>query len=165
MAGDREQEKGGGDYPFSARPAGKKELEEGLRLAPRFNEDGVLPAIASDARSGEVLMLAWMNAEALRLSIETGIAHYWSRSRRKLWKKGEESGNIQKIIEIRTDCDQDAIWMKVEPQGIGAACHTGHKSCFYRSIPLGGTVSPEMKMNPPAQAPLFDPKKIYGGQK
>ena len=106
----------------------KTESEEGTVFAPRFDADGLLPVVATSAKTGEVLMFAYMNAEALARTIETGEAHYWSRSRGRLWRKGEESGNTQRVVEMRTDCDQDAIWLKVEQQGKDAACHTGRKS-------------------------------------
>jgi phosphoribosyl-AMP cyclohydrolase len=150
----------GREGAFAALPEKSEELERGGVFAPRFDDNGLLPAIASDADSGQLLMFAWMNEEALRLSVETGVAHYWSRSRGKLWKKGEESGNIQKIVEMRTDCDQDVIWMRVEPQGVGAACHTGRKSCFYRSISLRVPAA-EAKLELDEEAPLFDPAKVY----
>ena len=118
-------------------PVSKTESEEGTVFAPRFDADGLLPVVATSAKTGEVLMLAYMNAEALARTIETGEAHYWSRSRGRLWRKGEESGNTQRVVEMRTDCDQDAIWLKVEQQGADAACHTGRKTCFYRAVPLG----------------------------
>jgi len=114
----------------------KCELEEGAAFQPAFNGDGLIPAIASDVATGEVLMVAWMNREALRCSLETRVAHFWSRSRAKLWRKGEESGNTLRIVEVRTDCDQDTIWLRVEVQGGGVACHTGRPSCFYRRITL-----------------------------
>jgi phosphoribosyl-AMP cyclohydrolase len=107
-------------------------LERGDVIAPRFDANGLVAAVATDVHTGEVLMLAWMNAEALRLTLETGEAHYFSRSRNTLWKKGETSGQIQKVVELRVDCDQDAVWIKVEAQGDGGACHVGFKSCFYR---------------------------------
>lgn len=110
----------------------KHALERGDAIAPRFDAAGLVAAVATDAHTGEVLMLAWMNDEALRLTLETGEAHYFSRSRNALWKKGETSGQIQKVVELRVDCDQDAVWIKVEPQGDGGACHVGFKSCFYR---------------------------------
>src|SRR5277367_4272516 len=97
-------------------------LERGAVLAPNFNADGLIAAVATDARSGEVLMLAWMNAEALRLTLDTGQAHYYSRARRSLWKKGETSGQVQTVTELRVDCDQDAVWLKVVPGGDGGAC-------------------------------------------
>lgn len=109
------------------------QLEEGLSLAPGFDAQGLITAVATDAASGDVLMVAHMNAEALRLSIETGEAHYWSRSRGELWHKGATSGQIQRILELRIDCDQDAVWLKVDQQG-GGCCHTGRPLCFYRRI-------------------------------
>ena len=115
-------------------------LEEGAALTPRFNADGLIAAIATDAGSGEVLMLAWMNAEALRLTLETGLAHYFSRSRQALWKKGETSGQLQSVAEMRIDCDQDAVWLKVRVGGDGGACHTGRRSCFYRVVEDGALV-------------------------
>jgi phosphoribosyl-AMP cyclohydrolase len=115
-------------------------LERGAVLAPRFNSDGLIAAVATDARSGEVLMLAWMNAEALRLTLDTGQAHYYSRSRRALWKKGETSGQVQTVAELRVDCDQDAVWLKVVPGGDGGACHVGFRSCFYRVVEDGALV-------------------------
>ncbi len=122
------------------------EVESGLAFAPKFDADGLIPAIVTDAASGEVLMLAWMNAEALATTLETRIGHFWSRSRAKLWKKGEESGNILEVSEVRTDCDQDAIWLKVVVAGDGVACHTGERSCFYRALPLGARPSPDRPM-------------------
>ena len=115
-------------------------LERGTVLAPRFNSDGLIAAVATDAGSGEVLMLAWMNAQALRLTLETGEAHYYSRSRAALWKKGESSGQVQAVREIRVDCDQDAVWLKVIPGGDGGACHVGFRSCFYRVVEDGALV-------------------------
>jgi len=112
-----------------------KQLEEGLTFTPRYDAAGLIPAIVTDATSGEVLMFAWMNAEALALSVESGVAHFWSRSRSARWKKGEESGNVLNIIEMRTDCDQDVIWLRVQVAGDGVACHTGRRSCFYRVVP------------------------------
>jgi phosphoribosyl-AMP cyclohydrolase len=114
--------------------AAGRELEEGSNLSPRFDAAGLIPVVAQHFQTGEVLMLAFMNAEALRLTIETGEAHYWSRSRQKLWRKGETSGDVQRVIELRIDCDQDSILLKVVPTGSGKACHTGRRSCFYRSI-------------------------------
>lgn len=111
-----------------------QELERGLVLTPRFDADGLIPAVAQEAGTGEVLMLAWMNAEALALTLETGIAHYWSRSRGTLWKKGETSGQLQQVQELRIDCDQDAVVMKVKVDGDGGCCHVGFQSCFYRAV-------------------------------
>ena len=117
-----------------------EDLERGAVLAPRFDGNGLIAAVATHASTGEVLMVAWMNAEALRLTIDTGFAHYFSRSRQALWRKGETSGQTQKIRELRVDCDQDAIWLKVEPQGDGGACHVGFRSCFYRALEDGALV-------------------------
>ena len=112
-------------------------LERGAVLAPRFDEAGLIAAIATDARTGEVLMLAWMDAEALDLTLKTGEAHYFSRSRGTRWRKGETSGQVQAVQEIRVDCDQDAVWLKVIPGGDGGACHVGFRSCFYRVVEDG----------------------------
>jgi phosphoribosyl-AMP cyclohydrolase len=109
-------------------------LEHGTTFTPRFDPDGLIPAIASDADTGEVVMFAWMNEEALKTTIDTGTAHYYSRSRRRLWKKGEESGNVQTVVEMRTDCDQDVVLLKVRTGGEGKNCHTGARSCFYRVV-------------------------------
>src|SRR5687768_12759353 len=115
-------------------------LEQGDELAPRFDEAGLIAAVATHAETGEVLMLAWMNAEALSRTMETGEAWYFSRSRGELWHKGATSGQVQVVDEIRIDCDQDAVWLKVWPQGDGGACHTGQRSCFYRAIESGKLV-------------------------
>lgn len=115
-------------------------LEHGAALSPKFDANGLIAAIATHADTGEVLMLAWMNAEALQKTIETREAHYFSRSRNELWHKGATSGQIQQVAEIRIDCDQDAVWLKVRPQGDGGACHTGARSCFYRVIEGGELV-------------------------
>ena len=134
-----------------------EQLEEGTAFAPRFEAHGLIFAIAQEAGSGRVLMAAHMNAEALRLTIETGEVHYYSRSRKALWKKGETSGEVQKVVEVRVDCDQDAILLIVEQTGRGAACHTGRKSCFYRRIENGALVD--------TGAPrLFDPADVYRAQ-
>jgi phosphoribosyl-AMP cyclohydrolase len=116
------------------------ELERGSVLAPKFDANGLVAAIAVDARSGQVLMLAWMNAEALQATLDTGEVHYFSRSRNALWKKGETSGQIQKLVELRVDCDQDAVLLKVHVQGDGGACHVGFRSCFYRAVENGQLV-------------------------
>ncbi len=128
---------------------------------PKFDAQGVLPAIATDVHSGEVVMLAYMNAEALARTIETGIAHYWSRSRNKLWVKGETSGNRQRVLEIRTDCDQDAIWLRVEVEGHGASCHLGYRSCFFRRVPVGEAARPELELAHTGEARAFDPGEVY----
>lgn len=122
--------------PPGDAPDPEADLEQGSLLKPRFNADGLVAAIVTDWTTGEVLMFAWMNAEALRLSLETGIAHFWSRSRKRLWRKGEESGNTLAIREARIDCDQDALWLRVSIGGDGVACHTGAKSCFYRVLEM-----------------------------
>jgi len=116
----------------------KTALEQGEALAPRFDANGLIAAIATHADTGEVLMLAWMNDEALSKTLETGEAHYWSRSRGELWHKGATSGQVQVVEELRIDCDQDAVWLKVRPQGNGGACHTGEVSCFYRVVGKDG---------------------------
>ncbi len=112
-------------------------LENGTAFTPRFDENGLMAAIVAEAASGDVLMLAFMNAEALTRTLETGEAHFWSRSRRTLWRKGETSGNVLRVIEMRTDCDQDCVLLRVEIGGGEAACHTGRKSCFYRRVEIG----------------------------
>jgi phosphoribosyl-AMP cyclohydrolase len=133
--------------PFADRGT-PEEVERGLAFRPKFDADGLLAAIVTDAASGQVLMFAWMNAEALALTIETRVAHFWSRSRGRLWRKGEESGNILDVAEVLTDCDQDAVWLKVRVGGDGVACHTGARSCFYRSVPLGAEASPDLRLAP-----------------
>tara|TARA_B100001029_G_C14969867_1_gene399554 strand:+ start:338 stop:805 length:468 start_codon:yes stop_codon:yes gene_type:complete len=140
------------------------EVEEGKFLSPKFDSEGLIPVITTDYNSGDVLMHGYMNEEALKKTIETKEAYYWSRSRKTLWHKGKTSGFIQKIIEIRIDDDQDSIWLKVDI-GKGASCHVGYKSCFYRSIPLGKIKnSSEVKMNFEEKEKKFDPKKIYKNQ-
>ena len=134
------------------------DIEEGLALLPKFDADGLVTAVATDVVSGDVLMVAHMNAEALAKTIETGEAWYFSRSRKKLWKKGESSGHVQRVRELRVDCDQDAVWIKVEQLGPGA-CHTGRRSCFYRTAPLGqkGAVRLEFRN----ADKTFDPNAVY----
>jgi phosphoribosyl-AMP cyclohydrolase len=149
--------------PNFASPGGHAELEEGLALSPRFGPDGLIAAVVVDDASGDVVMLAWMNAEALARTIETGEGWYWSRSRRELWHKGATSGHVQSVVEMRIDCDQDAILIRVRTAGTGANCHTGRKGCFYRKVPLGTAPTPETKLVPTGDMPLFDPKKVYGG--
>jgi phosphoribosyl-AMP cyclohydrolase len=119
-------------------PASKAELEEGAIFTPRFDRDGLIVCVTTDAHTGTVLMVAYMNKEALRLTIETGVAHYWSRSRKSLWRKGDTSGQVQTVTEMRTDCDQDAILLKVTVAGDGNSCHTGRPSCFYRRVSTSG---------------------------
>jgi phosphoribosyl-AMP cyclohydrolase len=142
--------------PFAA-PGAAAELEEGVALTPKFDADGLVTCVAADAASGEVLMVAHMNAEALAKTIATGEAWYFSRSRRALWKKGETSGHTQRVVEMRVDCDQDAVLLKVEQ--VARACHTGRRSCFYRAVPLGqkgGAVKLEFR-----DERVFDPKAVY----
>lgn len=124
----------------------KTALEEGDTFAPSFDAHGLLPAIVTAAETGEVLMFAYMNKEALARTIDTGQAHFWSRSRGKLWRKGETSGNTLRVIEICTDCDQDALWLKAEVAGTGGCCHTGRVSCFYRSVPFGENAGKRLMM-------------------
>jgi phosphoribosyl-AMP cyclohydrolase len=123
-----------------------EDIERGSTFQPKFDADGLIPAILTDAAKGGVLMFAWMNEEALALTMETRIGHFWSRSRGQLWKKGEDSGNVLRVAEILTDCDQDVLWLKAQVEGDGVACHTGARSCFYRSVPLGAKPSPKLQM-------------------
>ena len=133
-------------------------LEEGTAFAPRFDAAGLITVVTIEAGTNEVLMVAHMNAEALSLTLETGIAHYWSRSRGKLWKKGETSGELQRVVELRTDCDQDVLLLTVEQTGRGAACHTGRKTCFYRrAVVADGSVTLEDTGLPR----LLDPASVY----
>jgi phosphoribosyl-AMP cyclohydrolase len=122
--------------PF-ARLSDPREIEEGTTLAPRFDSSGLVTCVTTDAVDGKLLMVAHMNAESLAKTIETGEAWYWSRSRQSLWRKGETSGQVQQVVEMRVDCDQDAIWLKVRVAGDGGCCHTGRRSCFYRVQPAG----------------------------
>ncbi|UJX45991.1 phosphoribosyl-AMP cyclohydrolase [Xanthobacter sp. YC-JY1] len=148
---------------FTFPAAGKgTALEEDTILSPRFDANGLVTCVAVDAGTGEVLMLAHMNAEALALTMATGEAHYFSRSRGKLWKKGETSGHTQKVREMLIDCDQDALVIKVEMGGTGAACHTGRRSCFYRSVPIGAAPSAETRLAFTGDTPRFDPAAVYG---
>ena len=141
--------------------ANTTDIEEGTSFAPKFDADGLLAVVVTSAETGEVLMLAHMNSEALARTIETGEAQFWSRSRKRLWRKGEESGNTMCVVEMRTDCDQDALWLKVEMAGVGACCHTGRKSCFYRAVPIGkgGT---GVSLTFVDAEKLFEPEKVYG---
>jgi phosphoribosyl-AMP cyclohydrolase len=120
--------------PFPAPSPDKKILEEGDVFSPKFDAHGLIVCVTTEASSGEILMLAYMNELALEKTLETGVAHYWSRSRKTLWRKGDTSGQVQQVIDIRTDCDQDALLLRVNAGGDGKACHTGRKSCFYRRI-------------------------------
>ncbi len=134
------------------------DTEEGLAFTPKFDADGLITAVATDARSGDVLMVAYMNDEALRKTIASGEAWYYSRSRKALWKKGETSGHVQRVVELRVDCDQDALWLKVEQKGPGA-CHTGRRSCFYRAVPIGKAGGSMLEFREVEKA--FDPSKVY----
>jgi phosphoribosyl-AMP cyclohydrolase len=142
-------------------PTSKPESEEGTTFAPRFDADGLVPVVVTSAKTGEVLMLAYMNEEALARTIDTGEAHYWSRSRGRLWRKGEQSGNAQRVVEMRTDCDQDAIWLKVEMTGADAACHTGRRTCFYRTI-VGAAPGGGVTLSFDEAERQFDPEAVYG---
>ena len=142
-------------------PISKAEREEGTVFAPKFDAEGLVPVVATSAATGEVLMLAYMNQEALARTIETGEAYYWSRSRGRLWRKGEESGNSQRVVEMRTDCDQDAIWLKIEAVGMDAACHTGRRSCFYRAVPLGPAPGGGVSLRFVDAERQFDPETVY----
>ena len=143
------------------QPAGSaSELEEGMALTPKFDADGLVTAVATDVASGDVLMVAHMNAEALAKTIASGDAWYFSRSRNALWRKGESSGHTQRVVELRIDCDQDAVWIKVEQ--IAGACHTGRRSCFYRAVPLGKTGAVTLEFR---DERVFDPKAAYGRNK
>ncbi|HEX5233478.1 MAG TPA: phosphoribosyl-AMP cyclohydrolase [Bradyrhizobium sp.] len=137
--------------------SGINEREEGLTFEPKFDASGLVTCVATDASSGEVLMVAHMNDEALRRTIASGQAWYFSRSRNALWRKGESSGHTQRVVEMRMDCDQDAVWIRVEQ--IGAACHTGRRSCFYRAV-SGGEGGARLSFVDAER--LFDPKETYG---
>ncbi len=138
-----------------------KEIEEGKYLEPKFDENGLIPVVTSDFITGDILMHGYMNDEALRKTIETREAYYWSRSRKKIWHKGQISGFVQKVKEIRIDDDQDSIWLSVDI-GSGSSCHVGYRSCFYRSIPLGKIKDVEkIEMKFKENKKTFDPKKVY----
>ncbi|CAD7054027.1 phosphoribosyl-AMP cyclohydrolase [Pseudorhizobium endolithicum] len=141
-------------------PSADKAVQEGAGVfAPAFDANGLVTAVVTDASDGELLMVAHMNEEALALTIESGIAHYYSRSRRKIWKKGESSGNLQTVHEIRTDCDQDAIWLKVTVEGHDATCHTGRRSCFYRTVAMTEDAATLRILDDRLH---FDPATVYG---
>lgn len=133
-------------------------LEEGTTFAPRFDAHGLITVVTIEADSNDVLMVAHMNAETLSLTLETGVAHYWSRSRQAIWKKGETSGELQEVVELRTDCDQDCLVMTVRQTGRGAACHTGRKTCFYRRVEMEDGAPSLRDTGLPK---LFDPKTVY----
>ena len=147
--------------PFAARMS-VEQVEEGFVLAPKFDSDGLIPCITTGANAGEVLMLGYMNGEALQRTIATGEAHYWSRSRQCLWRKGATSGLVQEVVELRIDDDQDAVWLRVKVAGSGASCHVGYRSCFYRSVELGGTSGGPARLVLTESRKSFDPKDVYG---
>tara|TARA_Y100000817_G_C16679528_1_gene465266 strand:- start:59 stop:526 length:468 start_codon:yes stop_codon:yes gene_type:complete len=137
------------------------EVEEGKILSPKFDQNGLIPVVTTDDKTGEVLMHGYMNDLALKKTIETKEAHYWSRSKNALWHKGKKSGFVQKVIDLRIDDDQDSIWMRVDI-GNGASCHVGYKSCFYRSVPLGKIKDDKnIEMKFKEKDKKFDPKKVY----
>ena len=138
--------------------ADKSDIEEGFSFLPKFDADGLITAVATDYKSGDVLMVAHMNAQAVAKTIESGEAWYYSRSRKRLWKKGETSGHVQRVVELCVDCDQDALWLKVEQAGDGA-CHTGRRSCFYRAVPVGQTGAVTLESRDGEKT--FDPGKVY----
>jgi phosphoribosyl-AMP cyclohydrolase len=146
----------------SPPPAEKADIEEGTAFSPKYDANGLIPVVVTSAANGEVLMFAYMNDEALALTIETGEAQFWSRSRKRLWRKGEESGNTMRVTELRSDCDQDALWLKVELGGAEACCHTGRKSCFYRTLPIGKGAAAGVALTFVESERLFDPDKVYG---
>jgi len=129
-----------------SRQSTKRQIEQGEQFEPLFNADGLIVCITQSAASGEVLMVAFMNEEALSRTLESGIMHYWSRSRAELWKKGQTSGQIQRLVDLRTDCDQDALLARVDVEGDGGACHVGHRSCFYRQISRDKTTGTRLEM-------------------
>jgi len=139
-------------------------IEEGKLLSPKFDEDGLIPVVTTDCKTGEVLMHGYMNSEALKKTIETKQAYYWSRSRKEVWHKGETSGFVQRVVEIRIDDDQDSVWMNVDI-GNGASCHVGYKSCFYRTIPLGKIQdTKKLEMEFKDKKKKFDPNIVYKGK-
>jgi phosphoribosyl-AMP cyclohydrolase len=144
---------------FENPSSDKSVLEDSGTFTPKFDDHGLLTAVVTDSGDGVLLMVAHMNAEALALTLDTGIAHYYSRSRQKIWKKGESSGNLQTVLEIRTDCDQDALWLKVSVAGHDATCHTGRRSCFYRTVALKDG-APETVITDDHRH--FDPDTVYG---
>ena len=138
------------------------QVEEGSELAPKFDRQGLIPAVVTDHASGELLMHAYMNRTALELTISTGEAHYYSRSRDKLWRKGETSGLVQKVRELLIDDDQDCVWLRVDVAG-SASCHVGYRSCFYRRVPLGADGKP-LELQFTEGGKVFDPEQVYAGQ-
>jgi len=139
-----------------------EQVEEGATLAPKFDADGLIACITTAAETGEVLMLGYMNRDALERTIASGEAHYWSRSRQQLWHKGATSGLTQRIVEMRVDDDQDAIWLRVSVAGSGASCHVGYRSCFYRSVETGVPSGTSVKLKFEEDEKTFDPLAVYG---
>jgi phosphoribosyl-AMP cyclohydrolase len=136
-----------------------EQVEEGRDLAPRFDADGLIPVVTTDFHSGELLMHAYMNSEALAKTLELGEAVYWSRSRQQLWHKGATSGLVQRVKEVRIDDDQDCVWLRVEVAG-GASCHVGYRSCFYRAVPFGTEAGQDLEFTETEK--VFDPVAVYG---
>jgi len=153
--------KPGHDAEIAVMPMAQKstDIEEGLAFMPKFGADRLITAVVTDAKTGELLMVAHMNEAAVAKTVETGEAWYYSRSRKKLWKKGESSGHVQRVVELRVDCDQDALWLKVVQEGPGA-CHTGRRSCFYRALPLGQKGALKLEFRDGEKT--FDPNAVYG---
>lgn len=148
---------------FSSRPTEKKSLEEGLLFTPKFDQDGLIPVVTCDYQTNDILMVAFMNVEALRMTLDIGEAVYYSRSRQEIWHKGATSGNVQKVHQILTDCDQDCISLKVEMLGDAqASCHTGRTSCFYREVPFGDKGKDLAELKIIDHELHFDPEKVYG---
>lgn len=140
----------------------KSQVEQGLELAPKFDSQGLIPCVATDHQSGDILMVAFMNEEALQKTIEIGEAVYYSRSRQEMWHKGATSGHTQKVIEMRVDCDQDCIWLKVDQQGAGA-CHVGYTSCFYRKVDgVGQESDGKVQLSLTEADKAYDPSAVYG---
>jgi phosphoribosyl-AMP cyclohydrolase len=139
-----------------------EQVEEGDTLSPKFDVDGLIVCVTTAAKTGEVLMVGYMNQEALEKTIETGEAHYWSRSRQVLWHKGATSGLVQKVTEMRIDDDQDAVWIAVQVSGNEASCHVGYRSCFYRQVPTGTSPASPIKLDYKESEKVFDPKDVYG---
>ncbi len=147
--------------PWMAERSSVEFVEEGEFLAPKFDRDGLIPVVTTDVRSGDVLMLGFMNAEALWRTIETREAHYWSRSRSALWRKGATSGLVQRVVEMRIDDDQDAIWLRVCVEGLGASCHVGYRSCFFRTVTMGAPGEMTVSLSFVETEKVFDPRQIY----
>ncbi|MGQ7299203.1 phosphoribosyl-AMP cyclohydrolase [Marinobacter nauticus] len=155
------RDSGPGAVELAARTS-IEQVEEGAELAPKFDADGLITCVTTDAESGEVLMLGYMNADALARTITTGEAHYWSRSREVLWHKGATSGLVQEVVEMRIDDDQDAVWLRVRVAGSGASCHVGYRSCFYRKVPVAAERNNGSDLVFVEHEKQFDPMDVYG---